>query len=285
MDFEIISPKNKGELLNAIQENQDKKFCFGAGYTDLINKFKGQTLDGLLVINIAQLDDHEFRGIAEKDAHVEIGALSTASDLTDNKMIAENYPVLLQAAESLASIQIRNAATIGGNICNASPSADMAAALVALKADCCVLDSDGNEREEALESFICGVGKTSLMKNEILRAIKIPTNISKKVHSGFIKIGARNSMEISIVSLSYHFQLDKDRTIIEAGISIGAVAPTIPFVTEACDSVKGKRLDQYKDQQQFADLVLSYASPISDIRASEWYRREVLSNISRSIFE
>ena len=285
MNFNIISPKTKGELLDAISKNKNNNYCFGAGYTDLINQFKSKNTKGLLVINIAQLEDESFKGVKLQKDYIEIGALTTASEIIDSEIIEEQYPVLFQASESLASNQIRNSATIGGNICNASPSADMASALVALKAICCVLDSDGNEREEELESFILGVKKISLNKNEILRAIKIPNNISESIYSGFEKVGTRRSMEISIVSFSFHFQISDDNVINEAGISIGAVAPGIPFAKDACDFVKGKSLDHFKDKQKFADLVLSYSSPISDIRASEWYRKEVLSNISKSIFK
>ena len=284
MNFDIVSPKTKKELLETISKNKDNNYCFGAGYTDLINQFKSQKAEGLLVINIAQLEDEDFKGIKLQNEHVEIGALTTATDLVDSKIIEEQYPVLFQASKSVASIQIRNSATIGGNICNASPSADMASALVALKAVCCILNSDGNERQENLGSFIKGVREISLKKNEILRAVKIPKNKSKSIYSGFEKVGARKSMEISIVSLSYHFQLDDNNIINEAGISIGSAAPRIPFATEACNFIKGKRLDQFKEKQKFADLILSYSNPISDIRASEWYRKEVLLNISKSIF-
>ena len=284
MNFNIISPKTKGELLDAISKNKNNNYCFGAGYTDLINQFKSQNTKGLLVINIAQLEDNDFKGIKRKGDYVEIGALTTASDLIASKIIEEQYPVLFQATNSVASTQIRNSATIGGNVCNASPSADMSAALVALKAVCCILSSDGNEREEDIESFIQGVRKTSLKKDEILRAIKIPNNISKLIYSGFEKVGTRKSMEISIVSFSYHFQMDDNKIINQAGISIGAVSTNIPFASKACDFIKGKKLDQFNDKQKFADLVLSYSNPISDIRATKWYRKEVLSNISKSIF-
>ncbi len=285
MNFDIISPKTKNELLDTISKNKEKNYCFGAGYTDLINQFKSKSDKELLVINIAQLKDKSFKGIKLEKDYIEIGTLTTVSDLIDSKTIKEEYPVLFQASNNLASAQIRNSATIGGNICNASPSADIASALVALKAVCCILNSKGNEREEDLESFIQGVRKTSLNKNEILRAVKIPNNILKSIYSGFEKVGTRKSMEISIVSFSYHFQIDENKIIIDAGISIGAVAPRIPFAYKACEFVKGKQFNQFKDKQKFAELVVSYSNPISDIRASKWYRKEVLSNISKSIFK
>jgi len=285
MDFDVISPKNKEELLSMISEFQEKDFCFGAGYTDLINQFKNQNTQGKTVINLAYLNDVEFKGIRDNGDFIEIGTLTTASDLIDSGLIEKEYPVAFEAAQSVAGTQIRNSATIGGNICNASPSADMSAAFVALRSICCILDSNGNEREESLAEFIQGVRKTGLKENELLRAIKVPKNAHSNLRSGFFKVGTRESMEISIVSLSYHFQLDMDNTIMEAGLSIGAVAPTIPLVEEACNFIKRKKFDQFADHELFAEIVQLEAKPISDVRATDWYRREVLNNLCRSVFE
>ena len=287
MDFEVITPKTKGELLAAITENQGRRFRFGAGYTDLINDFKLHPEAGLTVINIAQIQEQSFRAISDKGSCYELGALVTASDIVSNNTIRKEFPVLHQAASSVASVQIRNAATIGGNICNASPAADMSGALVALQASCKILNTKGEIREEPLVSFIRGVGRTSLATNEILKSISIPKNTSSILKSGFEKAGTRKSMEISIVFLGYHFQISKNGVIENAGISCGAVAPVIPFADTACEFMIGKQVDHLNDfeKEEFAKRVLAYATPISDIRASAWYRKEVLFNISKGIFQ
>jgi CO/xanthine dehydrogenase FAD-binding subunit len=287
MDFEVITPKTKDELLTAIAESQDRSFKFGAGYTDLINQFKDLLDEDLTIINIAQIQEAAFRNITEKDSFFELGTLVTATDIVNNSRIRKEFPVLYQAASSVASIQIRNTATIGGNICNASPSADMSGALVALQARCLIINADGEERQEPLVSFIRGVGKTSLEKNEILKSISIPKNKSSFVKSGFEKVGTRESMEISIVFLGYHLQVSENGIIEKAGISCGAVAPVIPFADAACEFIHGKNVNDINDSEkrEFAKIVLEYASPISDIRATAWYRKEVLFNISQTIFE
>lgn len=287
MDFEVISPKTKAELLTAVAENQDRNFRFGAGYTDLINQLKNQPHEDLTIINIAQIQEESFRKISETDNHYELGTLVTASDIVFNSAIQKEFPVLHQAASSVASIQIRNTATIGGNICNASPSADMSGALVALQANCQILNANGEIREEPLVSFIRGVGQTSLQKNEILKSIHIPKNEFSEIKSDFEKIGTRKSMEISIVFLGYHFQISENGIIEKAGVSCGAVAPTIPFVSTACEFIQGKQIHSLSgnEKEEFAKRVLNYASPISDIRATAWYRNEVLYNISKGIFE
>ncbi|MDO8366669.1 MAG: FAD binding domain-containing protein [Saprospiraceae bacterium] len=287
MDFEVVTPHTQSELLGAIAANQGKNFRIGAGYTDLINQFKLRPERDLTVINIAQIREDTFRNISKNDRCIELGALVTASDLLGNDTVRKEFPVLCEAASSVASMQIRNTATIGGNICNASPSADMSGALVALQARCRILNVKGERREEPLVSFIRGPRQTSLEKHEILERIIIPQNTSAVIKSGFEKIGARKSMEISIVFLAYHFQLSESGIIEKAGIACGAVAPVIPFADRACAYIVGKRLNELKDDEKeaFAQKVMEYAAPISDIRASAWYRNEVLYNISKALFE
>ena len=287
MDFEVINVTTADELLKAIVDNQHNNFKIGAGYTDLILELKQQEVEDLTIINIAQLDESSFNEITEEDDHIVIGALVTASDIINSKIIKEQYPVLFEATLSVASTQIRNSATIGGNICNASPAADMSAALVALQASCTILNSEGKRRTEPLVKFIQGVRKTSLSKNEILESVSIQKNSEENIKSGFEKVGTRNSMEISIVSLSYHIQYNDKGIIKKAGVSCGAVAPIIPYATSACDFIIGKNIDEIpvKDRIDFAKRVLACTSPISDIRATEWYRKEVLFNLSKTIIE
>ena len=287
MEFNVISPETSPELLETIDKYQDQKYRFGAGYTDLINDLNNKPQDDLTVINLAKLKDDSFRQISVKTQGVRIGALVTANQMLENNFIKENYPVLWDATNSVASRQIRETATVGGNICQASPSGDMSCALVALKAICEVVDSKGIVRNENLSDFFQGVKKTSLKKNEILVSIFVPLNFSNKIKSGYIKIGTRLSMEISIAAIAYHFQFDSDNKINHAGLSIGALAPIIRFTEEACKFIIGKKIEtiSVNEVNQFANLVKKYASPISDVRASAWYRNEVLFNSTIAIFK
>jgi len=286
MDFNTITPHSTAELLDVIQANQGNNFRFGAGYTDLIPELQVQNEKGLIVINLAQLEDDDFTEIRAEKSSIRLGALTTMTDVLTNGNL-QQFPVLIEAVESLASVQIRSMATVGGNICTASPAGDVSCALVALNAICEIINSEGKIRTISLAEFFTGVKTTVLKKNEILRSIFIPKlEIGIKTLSGFIKIGNRNSMEIALASLAYHIITDKSDLVIHAGVSIGSVAKTIMFTETACDFIMGiniKKLTQ-SDKEKFADLVLEYADPISDIRASAWYRRQVLENISRNIF-
>ncbi len=286
MDFYTVSPQTATELLEAIKQNQKNHFRFGAGYTDLIPELKTQKQDDLTVINLAKLKDKDFTSINDSKEGSRIGALATMTDVLSNESL-QRFPALIEAIESLASVQIRSVATVGGNICTASPAGDVSCALVALDAACEILDTGGKIRTVPIAEFFTGVKTSVLKKNEILRSVLVPhRKTTDRIVSGFIKIGNRNSMEIALVSFAYYILADSNGDVTSSGAAIGSVAETIKSTESACEFLMGKNIEHLTktDKGKFADLVLEYACPISDIRASAWYRRQVLWNISRSIF-
>ncbi len=286
MDFYTVSPQTATELLEAIKQNQKNHFRFGAGYTDLIPELKTQKQDDLTVINLAKLKDKDFTSINDSKEGSRIGALATMTDVLSNESL-QRFPALIEAIESLASVQVRSVATVGGNICTASPAGDVSCALVSLDAACEILDTGGKIRTVPIAEFFTGVKTSVLKKNEILRSVLVPhRKTTDRIVSGFIKIGNRNSMEIALVSFAYYILADSNGDVTSSGAAIGSVAETIKSTESACEFLMGKNIEHLTktDKGKFADLVLEYACPISDIRASAWYRRQVLWNISRSIF-
>jgi len=287
MEFNLVIPKTKSELLVAMRTN--KNYRFAAGCTDLLMELKKNAIEGLTVINLVQVNDQQLTGMKYSAKGLRMGAMSTAHHVGINNEIEKHFPVLKQAALNLASTQIRQVATIGGNICTASPSGDISCALVALNCNCEIINTSGDIRIVPIQKFFTGPRQTSLKKNEMLYGVIIPPN-DKNTNdnfSGFVKIGTRQSMECSVVSLAYHIQTDKTGKILHAGIAIGSSAPTIKIATKAGDFLIGKtfKLLTEKEKQTFAEYVLTYAAPITDLRATAWYRKEVLFNISKSIFE
>jgi len=284
-DFKVESPQTADELLAVIAASQGKNFRFGAGGTDLLLELKRTTYENLTIVNLARLKDQTFRSITKAEGGFRIGALITAAEILDNKELKSEFYTLWESAHNLASMQIRQVATIGGNLCTASPSGDIACALVALHARCEILNIKGELRSVSIGEFFTGVRQTVIQKDEILRSVVVPFNSNINIHSGFIKVGTRLSMECSVVSLAYHIQRDDARVIKHAGIAIGAVAPTIKFTDSACTYLIGKSEFMDSEREEFAYLVSEYASPISDVRASAWYREEVLFNISKGLME
>lgn len=289
MNFEIEIPKTTAELLSAVKKHRNDKFRFGAGCTDLLMELKKKPENDLTVINLSNVRDNEFTGISKKAKEFRIGAMATAHKIIVNEALCGQFPVLHESAFNLASTQIRQVATIGGNICTASPSGDVACALVALDASCVIMDMNGKKRTVPIREFFTGVRKTVLKKTDVLHSVTVPVNDKscKQLVSKFIKIGTRRSMECSVVSLACHVQLDDQGIVISAGIAIGASAPTIRSADRVSDFLIGKSIARLteKDKTELAELVLSYAEPISDVRATAWYRKEVLFNISKSLFD
>jgi len=297
MSFKVISPKTTDKLHQAIAENQGRNFRFCAGGTDVLLEIKKNPQEDLTLVNLAQLVDDGFTTTEPSADQIRIGALVTAHQIAHDERLRQHFPVLCEAAIRHGSRQIRQVATVGGNLCTASPAGDMACALVALEANCEILSTKGTVRTIPIDNFFTDVRKTDLKKDEVLRSIVVPLDHASEVHSGFVKVGARRSMECAVVSLAYHIRMDDDHRIIRAGIAIGSAAPTIRFVSSACDYLKGKTMPQLNgtieqsnnrtigeaECDTFAQKVLEYASPISDIRGSAWYRSQVLFNISKSI--
>jgi len=288
MDFNVLSPANRSELLAVIKELQGSSFRFCAGGTDVLLEIRKSKPVGLTVVNLNRLKDDEFTAIKLNEAELRIGSLATVARIAVNPVAAERYPVLQQAANSLASRQIREVATVGGNICTASPAGDVACALVALKTDCDILRADGSARSVSIGDFFTGVRKTVLGTDEILRSVILHPNYpGVKLQSGFIKVGIRRSMECAVVSLAYHIQVTEKDEVVEAGLAIGSAAPTIRFAPEASQFLIGRnlRLLDIDSIETFAELITRVASPISDKRGSAEYRRTTLRNISKGILE
>lgn len=288
MNFNVTSPQTKTELLLAIAALQGTPFRFGAGYTDLLLLLEKKPVDDLTVINLAGMKDARFNSIESQDGGIRIGALVTANMIIEDSGIATRIPVLADAASQHASRQIRQVATIGGNLCTASPAGDLASALVALQAECEILSSNGTMRTIPIDKFFTGVRKTDLQSDEILQSVFIPLRDDGRIFlSRFFKVGTRLSMECAVASLACHIVTDDDDRITHAGIAIGSVAPVITFVTSACGFLTGRRVGDIDGTlaAEFASNVVAYASPITDIRGSAWYRKQVLINLSKSLFE
>lgn len=289
MNFDLITPVTTRELLGAMRKLQKQPFRFIAGGTDLLMELRRHPVEPLTVINLAQLKDAAFKTIRTTAKSLRLGAGVTAHAVAHHSEIAGRFQVLASAASNLASTQIRQVATVGGNLCTASPSGDIACALVALEAECSLMNTSGKTRSISIKDFFTGPRQTAMRKNEFLYTITIPYQKAGQatILSGFIKIGTRKAMECSVVSLAYHILMDKNGTIKHSGFAIGASAPVIRFTANASQFLIGKQLKKLSasDREKFADLVTSYASPITDIRATAWYRKQVLHNISRGILE
>jgi carbon-monoxide dehydrogenase medium subunit len=247
-----------------------------AGGTDVMVDIKYKEEPGCLV-NIKRIPG--MSAIEESGGGLRIGPLVTIREIETSKLVRERLPLLWEACRQFASLQIRNTATIGGNICRASPSGETLAPLLALEAKARLAFSDG-EKTEPFNSLFQGPGKTTLGSKGLLTAIEIP--YPPKGSSGvYLKHAVRGAMDIAVVGVAVLVVPDgAAKTLQEARIGLGAVAPTPIRAIKAEAMLRGKPLDS-KLAEQAAQAAASESSPISDQRASAEYRRWIVEALTR----
>ncbi len=243
-----------------------------AGGTDLLLKMKANRLAPQAVINIKRIPD--LRGLV-LNSHLSIGALTTLEELRCSPTVRQHYAVLADAAATMASIQIRNLATIGGNVCNAAPSADLAPILIALKAVARIAGAQG-ERCVPLDEFFLGPGKTVLAADELLAAIDVPLPSGPAL---YLKHSPRACMDIAVVGVGLSLRME-DQRCAEARIVLGAVAPTPLRARRAEDELIGGAPTAER-LERAAQIAAEEARPIDDVRGAAWYRRKMIEVLTR----
>lgn len=249
-----------------------------AGGTDLMPQTQSGKLQFQpLLMNVRHVP--ELKGIAEQGGVVRIGALVTISELLESARVRERLGLLWQACDHFASDQIRNAATLGGNVCNASPAGDTLVPLLALDARV-VLAAKPNgaleTRRVPLGEFLLGPGRTCRTSAELLVAIEVP--LPPAGFAGeFYKHGTRPGLDISAISIAAGARRE-GKLLRDVRIAFGAVAPTPIRAPHAEALLEGSECNE-KILQAASRAALEDVRPISDIRASDWYRRELIQNM------
>lgn len=265
-EIRFAVPESLRETIELLQKEQ--RPCVVAGCTNVLPDLRAKRINPSMLINVDRLD--ELKGIEVKDDVVTVGSATTISELLASSSIRSHAGIVYQSALMFADPLIRNSATVGGNIANASPAADIALALLALDASLVVVSANGT-REVLLSNFFLGPGKTILTKNELIKAIKFNSDI--KYQRRFLKFGLRQSMAIAVANVAVMLDMQGDR-VKEARVAFGAVGPKL---FRNCD------LESYLGNKRISDDLLKKiramaskgTSPISDIRASAAYRRHL----------
>jgi len=247
------------------------------GGTDLLVAMKQKGLCPQHVVSLRKL-----RGllgeISEADGDIHIGASATFGQLERSALIKKELAVLHDAVRQIASYQIRNVATIGGNLCNASPAADTAPPLLVLGAVLKVQGPSG-ERGLPIEKFFTAPGKSVLRKDEILKEIEVP-KLKPNSGAAFVKLGRRVSEDISVASGACLIQLD-GKVVKEIRIALGSVAPTPIRAYRAENVIKGQTISD-QSLKDTCQVAMTECSPISDVRASARYRTAMVSVLTRA---
>ena len=251
-----------------------------AGGTDLTP----QTRSGKLsfrqtLMNIRHVPD--LGGIALAGGEIRIGALATITEIMDSPLVRQHLPVLVEACNHFASDQIRNAGTLGGNVCNASPAGDTLIPLLVLDASlelASMHEGRLRKRSMPLSEFFIGPGRTCRAPDELLTAVQIPVPGPGHVAS-FHKLGTRPALDISTISIGIAGNF-KDRRLSDVRVAFGAVAPTPVRALRTEQALEGQQLDEATIERA-ASIAGDEVTPIDDVRASAWYRKEMIHNITR----
>ena len=277
-EFEYSQPSMLQEAILLLEKYGEEAKILGGG-TDLFVAMKERGLSPRYLIDIKNIPDLEYIRYDEEEG-LRIGALTTIRQIETSVLIRERFLPLAQAAKLLGSVQVRNRATIGGNLCNAAPSAETAPALLVLNAKVKVVGSKG-ERTLPLEQFFRGPGLTVLQK-EILTEITVPP-LSSPIRGVYLKIGRRRAVDLALVGVAVAAAIEGEQWT-DVRIALGAVAPT-PMRARGTEKVlEGKRTDAAL-MQEAGQIASEEARPISDIRASAWYRKELLKVLLQRALE
>jgi len=262
-----LQPETIEDLLKDLDYESNNQII--AGGSDLVIIMEETGIKPEILIDITNID--ELKGIRKEEYGISIGAATTIADISSNQ---ELPCCLATGAASIGSPQIRNVATIGGNLCNASPCGDTLAPLLCLSADF-LLQANQKERWVSAENFFIGPKKTVLNKNEVLSQIRINKKYLEG-YSGFGMIGQRNGQAISQVNLAVWLKRsDESGLIEEIRIAAGSVAPTPIRIPEAEEMLCGTNPDSELILRAGL-LVQTGISPIDDVRSSAEYRQDVI---------
>ena len=273
--FELVLPESVDECVKALAQGGPESKVL-AGGTDLLPQMKNGVLKPARVIDLSGIA--RLRAIESGNGQgLRVGSAVTARTLELDRAVRERYLSLAESGALVGSVQVRNLATLGGNICNAAPSADMAPPLLALDAEAVIIGPKG-ERRVPIVAFFTGVRRTVLAPDEILVELVVP---SPGAHSGgnYLRHTPRRELDIAVVGVASQLTLASGRCT-KARIALAAVAPVPVRATAAEQALEGQAVtpDLIK---RAADLAVDAARPISDQRGSADFRRHLVRVLTR----
>ncbi|MBI5110096.1 MAG: xanthine dehydrogenase family protein subunit M [Rhodocyclales bacterium] len=255
-----------------------------AGGTDLTPQSQaGRIKFKQTLMNIRHIP--QLTGITLEGKEIRIGALATITEIMEHPLVRQHLPVLVEACDHFASDQIRNAGTIGGNICNASPAGDTLIPLLVL--DACVELASMPEAKlyrhcMPISTFFTGPGKTRKSLCELVTGVRIPVPGAGHV-SRFYKHGTRPALDISTISIGLAADIH-DGVMKNVRVAFGAVAPTPLRATATESALEGRHLDAATIEAA-AIAARDEVNPIDDVRATAWYRKEMIHNMTKRLLE
>jgi carbon-monoxide dehydrogenase medium subunit len=272
--FEIVLPETVEECLRVLGERGgDAKVV--AGGTDLLPQLKNGVLKPGCVVDLSAVAP--LKALQADKAGLRVGAAVSARTLELDKRVQAGYTSLAESGALIGSVQVRNLATVGGNLCNAAPSADMAPPLLALEAEAVIAGPKG-QRRVPLADFFKGVRSTVLGADELMVELAIPAP-GPRSGGQYLRHTPRRELDIAVVGVASQLTLS-DGICKKARIALAAVAPVPLRATEAERALEGQAVTPERIAQA-AELAVQAARPISDQRGSADFRRHLLRTLTR----
>jgi CO/xanthine dehydrogenase FAD-binding subunit len=277
-----FSPESIDGVLALIERHPDARLI--AGGTDLLVRLRREPSAAPLISLERVTALQGIEEVVDDGAMLAIGATTRIAELARSPLLADSAPLLQRAARSFGAPAIRNMASLGGNLCTASPAGDCLPPLYALGAQVELLSRTGRRRVP-INEFIVGPGRTALARGEILTRVVLPARWPHLPHSPpswqtYEKVGRRQSLAISVVSFAGLLRLDDEQRVAEAHLAWGSVGPTVITAPELADWMVGKPLDQALIDEA-AERARCAVKPIDDLRAGAAYRRSLAGNLLR----
>ncbi|MBA7498119.1 Carbon monoxide dehydrogenase medium chain [subsurface metagenome] len=269
-EFEYLKPDSIKETISILSQFGEKAQILNGG-TDLIVEMRDKITQPEYLVDIKAIPQLN-RITYNKQDGLNIGATVTLNEISNSKVVQTHYPILVKACKTVGSYQVRNRATLAGNICNASPAADTAPPLLVLEAKVNIIGPTG-EKIVPINQFFTGVKKNILKKGEIVASITIPP-IKDEWTGVYLKQGRKKEVDLATVGVAVLCMRDEVR------IALGAVAPVPVRAFKTEELLKGKTIDESL-LEKAGKSALTEVSPISDVRSSQEYREEIIKVLVR----
>jgi len=269
--FDYIAVKSVEEVVSLLssQNGNAKILCGG---TDLLVQLREGRRKAGLVIDIKKIPEL-IQITFEQAGGLRIGAAASCRQICNDPVVSSKYPGLVDGIELIGGVQIQNRASVGGNLCNASPAADAIPALIVHEADCIIAGPNGS-RTIPVEQFCVAPGKNALQEGEFLTSISVPPP-KDKFGAHYLRFIPRNEMDIAVVGAGASVVLDADgKRFVSARIALGAVAPTPLLASDAGAFLVGKEVTR-ETIKEAARMAQAIARPITDLRGTAEHRKHL----------
>ena len=276
--FNYYAPETVEEAIEILNKYGDKARCL-AGGTDVLVQARGEKFELDAIVDIKKIP--QLTKLEWTDSHLIVGAATPCHVLYEDSKVCEVFPGIVDSAFLIGGIQIQSRASLGGNLCNASPSADAICSLIVHEVICEIAGPNG-VREIPVEDMCTGPGKNALKKGEFLVSLKIPLK-KGEFSASYERFIPRNEMDIAVAAVASSVELSNGK-VSSCRVALAAVGPTPIFAKEASELLVGKEPTD-ENIKKVSEKAKDIASPIADMRGTVEHRKDLIKVLTRRTIE